>query len=194
MNKVLIISGHPRLEASVANRTILADLEDTFGESASFRYLDQLYPDFQIDVAEEQAALLEADVVVWQFPFYWYALPALMKKWLEDVFVYGFSHGATGHSLRGKRLILSFTTGAPSEAYATGRPMNYPVAEFLPPLRQTALLCGMEYEVPVHSSAMSYVPGVSSEADLAAIKQRAHDHARVLIHRIRQLAPARAAA
>jgi len=193
MSKVLVISGHPDLDKSIANRVILADLQDVPGLSIEVRRLDRLYPDFQIDVAAEQKALLEADLIVWQFPFHWYALPALMKTWVDDVLVHGFAFGSGGDKLRGKNLILSFTTGAGAEAYNHGQPMNHTVEEFLPPLRQTALLCGMNYQSPVYSNSMIYIPGVSSDADRAMIEARAHNHAHKLTGMLSTLAAPKAA-
>lgn len=193
MTQVLIISGHPDLDSSLANRTILADLQDVPGLDIRQRRLDRLYPDFKIDVAAEQAELLAADIVVWQFPFHWYALPALMKKWLDDVHQRGFSHGTGGNKLHGKPLIQSFTTGAPAEAYAPGKPMDHRIEEFLPPQRQTAALCGMVYQQPIHSSGMMFVPGVSSDADRARVEARAHDHAERLIDALRKLSQRKAA-
>ena len=62
--KTLIISGHPDLSTSVANQTILDELEKAFPD-AEIRKLDQLYPTANIDVDAEQKALLEADLIVW---------------------------------------------------------------------------------------------------------------------------------
>lgn len=188
MSKVLVISGHPDLDASFANRIILEDLQAEFGPSIEVRRLDRLYPDFRIDVAAEQKALIEADIIVWQFPLYWYALPALMKKWVDDVLVRGFAHGSSGSKLRGKKLVASFTTGADGKAYAHGQPMNFTVAEFLPPLQQTALLCGMEWRNPTYSNGMIYIPGVSGDTERAMVEARAHNHAHKLANTLRTLA------
>ena len=108
MSRILIISGHPDLSASVANAAILAHVERELPE-AEIRRLDALYPDYQFDIEAEQSALLAADIIVFQFPFSWYALPGLMKLWLDKVFLHGFSHGSKGR-LGGKKLLLSFTT------------------------------------------------------------------------------------
>ncbi|MFV0408980.1 MAG: NAD(P)H-dependent oxidoreductase [Paracoccus sp. (in: a-proteobacteria)] len=193
MTKVLIISGHPDLDHSLANRTILEDMQDVPGLTIEQRRLDRLYPDFRIDVAAEQTALVEADIIVWQFPLHWYALPALMKKWVDDVLVFGFAHGVGGDKLHGKQLIQSFTTGAPAEAYAHGKPMNYTITEFLPPQIQTATLCGMIWQQPVHSSGMMFIPGVSSDADRARIEAAAHNHAHRLIGALKSLTARKAA-
>lgn len=187
MSKVLVISGHPNLDLSLSNRTILGDLSDEAGITVETRYLDRLYPDFKVDVATEQAALVTADVIVWQFPLHWYALPALLKKWVDDVFVFGFAHGVGGDKLHGKKLILSFTAGAPEAAYAHGAAMSYTVEEFLPPLRQTATLCGLEMQAPIYSAGMRYIPGLSSDAERATVEARAHNHADRLVALYRSL-------
>ena len=184
MNKVLLISGHPRLDSSLANRMILADLEAKMDAPLTVRRLDTLYPDRRIDIAAEQAALMEADTIIWQFPMHWYALPALMKEWVDEVLSYGFAHGATGDKLRGKRLILSFTAGAPGETYAVGQRMNRPIEDFLHPLHQTALLCGMDWQTPVYSTGMTLFPGIHGPEDRARVEARAHDHADELMARI----------
>ena len=193
MIKVLIISGHLDLDRSLVNRTILADLEDVPGLSVTEHRLDRLYPDFRIDVAAEQAALVDADIIVWQFPFHWYAMPALMKKWVDDVLLRGFAYATGGDRLKGKPLILSFTTGAPTAAYAHGQPMNYTIEEFLPPLRQTAMLCSMDLQPPVHSSGMTFIPGVNTDAERATVEARAHNHADRLIAALRALGARKAA-
>ena len=45
------------------------------------------------DVRAEQAKLLEADAVVFQFPLWWFGMPAIMKGWIERVFAYGLAYG-----------------------------------------------------------------------------------------------------
>lgn len=136
------------------------------------------------DVPAEQAALREADVIVWHFPFYWYSVPAIMKKWIDDVLTHGFAYGSGGTALHGKRLLLSFTTGAAAEAYAKGAPMNWPVEAFLPPLLQTAALCGMKTLDPVWSCGMMYIPGVPGHDDLEAVHRAAEAHAARLAQEI----------
>jgi len=126
--KVLIINGHPTMETSNANKAILEEVKRLLPE-AEVSNLQALYPNYQIDVAAEQAKLAKADVIVWQFPVNWYSLPALLKKWLDNVFSHGFAYG--DNKLMGKKLILSFTTGAPEEAYQHGGAQNYPFTDFL---------------------------------------------------------------
>ena len=70
MKNILIISGHPDLQHSLANAEILAEVEKSLPQ-AEIRKLDALYPNRQFDITAEQDALLKADVIVLQFPFSW---------------------------------------------------------------------------------------------------------------------------
>lgn len=41
------------------------------------------------DIALEQSKLLWADTVIFQFPLWWFSMPAIMKGWVERVYAYG---------------------------------------------------------------------------------------------------------
>ena len=130
MKNILIISGHPNLQHSLANAEILAEVEKSLPQ-AEIRKLDALYPNRRFDIAAEQDALLKADVIVLQFPFSWYSVPGLMKLWIDEVFVHGFAHGSTA-KLGGKKLIVSFTTGAPAALYQKDGFFKHSVVGYLP--------------------------------------------------------------
>ena len=180
---ILIISGHPDLSTSVANQTILAELEKAFPE-AEIRKLDQLYPDAVIDVEAEQTSLLAADLIVWQFPLWWYSLPWLMKKWLDEVFLHGFSHGSTA-KLGGKKLLVSFTTGAPAEAYTGGEGSIGDIQKMLEMFPATTNLCGLDYQGALYIHGVSYATR-DDEAKIEAQKQASREYAEKLIARIRE--------
>jgi len=179
MQNVLIISGHPNLRTSHANKAVLEQALKLL-PNAEVSRLDLLYPDFKIDVQAEQDKLIKADVIIWQFPFHWYALPALMKKYLDDVYVFGFAHGTGGNKLKGKKLILSFTAGASADLYDYGKAMNYPIEEFLPSLIQTVKLCQMDLQDIIYSTGMQYIPNVYPIETLRMVKAKAKDHAQRL--------------
>lgn len=136
MAHILVVSGHPDLNHSIANATILDELATALPD-AEIRRLDWLYPDGKFNIAAEQESLLQADVIVWQFPFSWYGLPGLMKQWLDEVFVHGFAHGSTA-KLGGKKLLLSFTTGAPQALYTADGFFGHAIEEYLLPFETTA--------------------------------------------------------
>ena len=73
MKKVLIVSGHTDIQhGSVVNRRILEVVKRELPE-VTIDSLSEHYPDFRIDTAAEQKKVVDADVIVWQFPLFWYA-------------------------------------------------------------------------------------------------------------------------
>ena len=142
MKNILIISGHTNLAASVANKTILETLNERLPEAEIVK-LDELYPDFKIDVEAEQQKLLRADIIVLQFPLFWYSAPSILERW-------------TGDKLKGKKLILSFTTGAPETLYSREGAMGYAIDEFLPCYKAVCRLTQMEYCGSVYTCGISY--------------------------------------
>jgi NAD(P)H dehydrogenase (quinone) len=75
------------------------------------------------DIAAEQEKLLWADTVIFQFPLWWFSMPAIMKGWIDRVYAWGFAYGVGEHSDRhwgdrygegtfvGKRAMLIVTAG-----------------------------------------------------------------------------------
>ena len=183
MKNILIISGHPALrDNSFANKIIMEDLEKLLPE-ATFDCLSDLYPDYRIDVEAEQKKLVAADIIVLQFPIFWYSMPALLAKWMEDVFIHGFSHGTTGKALVHKKLLLSFTTGAPESAYDASFPVEAMAERFV----RTAGLTGMDYVGFIYTGGVSYSLRADAEKR-AEMAVASHAHAQRLIEKIQSLA------
>ncbi|MBZ5610504.1 MAG: NAD(P)H-dependent oxidoreductase [Acidobacteriia bacterium] len=69
----------------------------------------------------EMDKLVWADLVIFQFPLWWFSLPAILKGWVDRVFAMGFSYTPTERFetgiFRGKRAMLAFTTGGPPASY-----------------------------------------------------------------------------
>jgi len=185
MKNILIISGHPDLSASVANAAILAHLERELPQ-AEIRRLDTLYPDYRFNIEAEQSALLKADIIVFQFPFSWYAMPGLMKLWLDKVFLHGFSHGSKGR-LGGKKLLVSFTTGAPEAVYQKDGTFKHTVEDYLPQFETTAALCNLDYQGTIYTNGVSYTSREDQEK-INAQKQLAEDHGARLAAKLKELA------
>jgi NAD(P)H dehydrogenase (quinone) len=69
----------------------------------------------------EMRKLEACDLMIWQFPLWWFGLPAILKGWVDRVFVMGRFYGGgriykTG-PMHGKRALLSIKTGGPPAAY-----------------------------------------------------------------------------
>lgn len=74
------------------------------------------------DIKNEIEKIKWADLIIFQFPIWWFSMPAIMKGWVDRVFVNGdiyaggkwYSNGV----LRDKKALISMTTGGPASAFA----------------------------------------------------------------------------
>ena len=68
------------------------------------------------DVAAEMARLQACDLLVVHFPLWWFGMPAILKGWMDRVFVYGRMYRSTMRYdtgvCAGKKMIACVTTGA----------------------------------------------------------------------------------
>lgn len=74
------------------------------------------------EVREDLDRVLAADLLVLSFPLWWFTVPAILKGWLDRVFVMGgvsggdlgvFEHAA----LSGRRAVVLATTGGSADAF-----------------------------------------------------------------------------
>ncbi|XP_063257484.1 ribosyldihydronicotinamide dehydrogenase [quinone]-like isoform X2 [Prinia subflava] len=74
------------------------------------------------DLVEEQKKVQEADLLIFQFPLFWFNMPAILKGWMDRVLVQGFAYDLSkaydGGLLQGKLSLFSFTTGGSQEMYS----------------------------------------------------------------------------
>jgi glutathione-regulated potassium-efflux system ancillary protein KefF len=150
MADILILAAHPDLAHSRVTRSVMRQAEALL-ESCSIALHDlyALYPDYDIDVAREQQALAAARVVVWVHPIHWYAMPPLMKLWLDEVFTFGWAYGPGGQALHGKALWLVTSTGGGEDAYQDSGHHGHAFEAFLLPYVQTARLTAMCWMPPL---------------------------------------------
>jgi len=117
------------------------------------------YPRFKISIETEQRRLLAHDVIIFQFPLFWYSTPALLKEWQDLVLEYGFAYGEGGDRIAGKLFVPVVTAGGPEQFYRPGGRNNYPLRDLLTPLEQTAHLCGLRFVPPYTLFAALKAPG-----------------------------------
>lgn len=117
--KTLLVLVHPNLEKSRVNKALFEGIKDM----VTICDLYKKYPDFKIDIKAEQKLLLEHDNIVFQFPYYWYQAPALLKEYLDKVLEMGFAFGYTADDfkLRGKNFKVAITTAAQEFSYFPSR-------------------------------------------------------------------------
>lgn len=175
MKNVLIVSGHTDLNKSVANKKILEEINKKL-PYVEIDYLSELYPDYKINVLEEQNKLLKADIIVLQYPLFWYSMPSLLERWMEEVFKHGFSHGSTGDKLKNKKLIVSLTTGAKEESYSN-------INDYLNPIKASCKLCQIKYVGNIVTYGVSYQIRNDKGKE---IEKKAINHANELINMIKK--------
>ncbi|HVJ43248.1 MAG TPA: NAD(P)H-dependent oxidoreductase [Dongiaceae bacterium] len=102
------------------------------------------------DVKAEIEKLFWADLLILQFPLWWFSMPAILKGWVDRVYAYGFAYGVGEHSdqrwgdrygegtLAGKRAMLIVTAGGWEEHYSA-RGINGPIDDLLFPINHGIL-------------------------------------------------------
>lgn len=165
--KVLILFAHPAFHKSKVNKLMVEGLSEIKG--ITFHDLYQEYPETDIDVKHEQKLLTEHDVIIFQFPVFWYSTPSILKEWQDLVLEHGWAFGSKGNELKGKLFLCSVTAGGPKSAYQVGSYHNHTINQLLSPLRQTSVLCKMnplppfvvhgshaieEYEIQTHKNEL----------------------------------------
>lgn len=172
----LIILGHPKFDKSLANKAIVEELVKS-NMNIEVRDIASLYPDYNIDAKKEQEILMNHKTIIFQYPIYWYNMPAILKQWFDIVLEYGFAYGRTGDKLKGKNFIPSFTVGAPENEYRTLGEHHFRVYEFCKNLEQTAYYTQMNYIEPFYFHETSVNAGYTKED----IIQKANVQAKKLI-------------
>lgn len=135
------------------------------------------------DVRAEIDKLLWADMLILQFPLWWFSMPAILKGWVERVYAYGFAYGVGEHSdkrwgdrygegaLAGKRAMLIVTAGGWEEHYSA-RGVNGPIDDLLFPINHGILYYpGYEVLPPFVAYRVDRLDGAGFE--LAAERLRA---------------------
>lgn len=79
---------------------------------------------FAPDVEAELRKMEACDLMIWQFPLWWFGLPGILKGWVDRVFAmgrtYGGEHFYENGVFKGKRALVSVTTGGPGDVYVKG--------------------------------------------------------------------------
>ncbi|XP_032105977.1 ribosyldihydronicotinamide dehydrogenase [quinone] isoform X1 [Sapajus apella] len=117
------------------------------------------------DITDEQKKVQEADLVIFQFPLYWFSVPAILKGWMDRVLCQGFAFDIPGFYdsglLQGKLALLSVTTGGTAEMY-TKTGVSGDFRYFLWPLQHGTLhFCGFKVLAP----QINFAPEIASEEE-----------------------------
>ena len=126
------------------------------------------YQGFAPAIETELQKLAWCDVMIWQFPLWWFSVPAVLKGWVDRVFAMGRAYGSgrlyENGPFRGKRALLSLTTGGGPGDYQAGG-LQGDLAGILRPIHRGMLqFTGFTVLAP----QVVYGPVRQSEADRAA--------------------------
>uniref|UniRef100_A0A673XC75 Ribosyldihydronicotinamide dehydrogenase [quinone] n=1 Tax=Salmo trutta TaxID=8032 RepID=A0A673XC75_SALTR len=128
------------------------------------------------DITEEHRKLSEAAVVVFQFPMYWFTVPAIMKGWMDRVLTLGFAYTSEKRYSQGifkdKKAMLSFTTGS-HESMFSANGINGDMNVTLWPLQNGILhYCGFQVLAPQIFWPPPHIPSESRCSMLEAWRTR----------------------
>jgi putative NADPH-quinone reductase len=167
----LILSFHPDLGRSHANRAMLDAVKDLPGICIVDVY--GLYPTDEVDITAEVQRLLSVQRLVLQFPVQWYSTPALLKNWQDQVLtqMYYIAYKAQGQKLEGLPVMVVATAGNTPEAYSETGANLFPLEQLLQPLRATAHRCQWAWSDPFLVYRANKLPG--TELDAVATHYRA---------------------
>jgi len=151
-----------------------SDRRNFVGADNSDRYFQQREELFAAEnqgfvstLNREMDRIKSADLIIWQFPLWWFGLPAILKGYVDRVFAYGVFYGGgkvyeTG-VLQGKQGLISMTTGGPRREDST----DDPVTEALAPIRRIQRFVGLESLEPYVTYSVSRQTEAEGAAKLA---------------------------
>lgn len=97
---------------------------------------------FSEEIETEIGKIEWCDLMIWQFPLWWFGLPAVLKGWVDRVFAMGRAYGGgrvyQSGVFRTKRALLSLTTGGSEDAFRKGG-FNGDMAGILRPIHRGIL-------------------------------------------------------
>ena len=103
------------------------------------------------DIAAEHENVSWADHIIFQFPMWYYGMPAILKGWFDRVLSEGFAHDPPrwfdNGVMSGKRVMLSLTTNGKAAGYSEdGR--HGSIETLLWPVHNALRFCGFDVLPP----------------------------------------------
>ncbi|UCZ85130.1 NAD(P)H-dependent oxidoreductase [Pseudomonas sp. L5B5] len=128
------------------------------------------------DIQGELDKLLWADLLILNFPVFWFSVPAMLKGWIDRVLVSGVCYGGKRFydqgGLVGKKALLSLTLGGREHMFGEGA-IHGPLEDMLRPLlRGTLAYVGCQVLEPFVAWHVPYISQDAREGFLAQYRQR----------------------
>jgi modulator of drug activity B len=173
--QIFVINGHKYYPWSQGqlNKTLFDGIIATLSDhEVKTTVVEQGY-----DVEAEIEKFLWADVIIFQTPVNWFALPGMFKSYMDEIYRYGVFYGPSdeygrGGLLKGKRYMYSLTMNSPEEAFGKtggfydGRGLD----ELIVALHKLQEFCGLE-KIPTFAAY-----DVVKNPNIELYKQQLREH------------------
>lgn len=136
MKHLIIYANHNTESFNASIRDAISEVYTSAGHETIVRDLYKLgfnpvlsTADFQAlhsgslpqDIVTEQDYIRWADQITFVYPVWWTGMPAILKGYIDRIFLYGFAYTITESGIKGllndKKILLFSTTGQSKEAY-----------------------------------------------------------------------------
>jgi putative NADPH-quinone reductase len=154
--KTLIIVAHPAINDSAINKKWVSELIK-YPEKYTVHQLYEAYPDGKIDILTEQKLIEQYDKIVFQFPYYWFNCPSLLKKWLDEVLTHGWAYGSkSGYKMKGKKIALAISLGVEENELSKSGKYKYTLNELIRSFKLSFDYVKANYQPPFAFYGMDY--------------------------------------
>ncbi|QGH34466.1 flavodoxin family protein [Gracilibacillus salitolerans] len=167
--KTLIVVAHPSIETSIVNKRWIEELKK-YPEEYTAHELYKEYPTVKIDVEKERLLIESHENFVLQFPIQWFNSPSLLKKWLDEVFDYGWAYGSNGgDKLKNRKVALAVSAGIRASDYSENGRYGHTLEQILIPFETTFFYCQADYRSIHAFYGEEQKPGGTEEEDLKPV-------------------------
>jgi NAD(P)H dehydrogenase (quinone) len=122
------------------------------------------------DIQAEIDKVVAADLLILNFPLYWMSMPAILKGWIDRVFVSGLFYGGKRiygqGGMVGKKALVSITLGGREYMFGDGAlhgPLYGPAGMLRPLLQGTLGYAGMEVLEPFIAYHVPYIDAAARQ-------------------------------
>jgi NAD(P)H dehydrogenase (quinone) len=128
------------------------------------------------DIRQELDKLLWADLLILNFPIFWFSTPAILKGWIDRVLVSGICYGGKRFydqgGLSGKKALVTVTLGGREHMFGDGA-IHGPLEDMLRPiLRGTLAYVGFDVLEPFVAWHVPYISDEARKDFLTSYQQR----------------------
>lgn len=128
------------------------------------------------DIVAEIEKVAWCDLMILQFPLYWFSVPAILKGWIDRVFVPGFAFGSgkwyERGGLVGKRAMLAISMAAYEEMMAPDGLNGFLEVNLWPLQNGVLAFCGFDVLPPFVGNAVPYADDAARAGILANYEKR----------------------